>query len=152
MAPPERWFEDFVPGQVEEFGDFVMTLAEIIGFAARYDPQPFQIDPEAARASAFGELVASGWNTAAVAMRLMVDHFIPPNAALGSPGVDAVRWVKPVYPGDTLRMRATVIAAKPSSSKPDRGIATMRCEVFNQKDELVMHMQSMQMMGRRPAA
>ena len=85
-------------------------------------------------------------------MRLMCDSYLLETSSMGSPGVDEVRWVKPVYPGDTLRMRATVIAAKPSSSKPDRGMATMRWDVFNQKDELVMHMQGMQMMERRPAA
>ena len=150
MAPPERWFEDFVPGQVEEFGDFVMTLAEIIGFAARYDPQPFHIDPEAARASAFGELVASGWNTAAVAMRLMVDHFIPPNAALGSPGVDELRWTQPVKPGDRLRVRATIADARPSRSKPDRGIVHTAIEVLNQHDAVVMTSRVIGLFRARP--
>ncbi len=146
------YFEDFSVGRVFDSGTRQLSEQDILGFAREYDPQYFHTDPEAAKQSIFGGLIASGWQTVGVCMRLMCDSYLLETSSLGSPGVDAVRWVKPVYPGDTLRMRATVIAAKPSSSKPDRGIATMRCEVFNQKDELVMHMQSMQMMGRRPAA
>ena len=146
------YFEDFSVGRVFDSGTRQLSEQDILGFAREYDPQYFHTDPEAAKQSIFGGLIASGWQTVGVCMRLMCDSYLLETSSLGSPGVDAVRWVKPVYPGDTLRMRATVIAAKPSSSKPDRGMATMRCEVFNQKDELVMHMQSMQMMGRRPAA
>ena len=146
------YFEDFSVGRVFDSGTRQLSEQDILGFAREYDPQYFHTDPEAAKQSIVGGLIASGWQTVGVCMRLMCDSYLLETSSLGSPGVDAVRWVKPVYPGDTLRMRATVIAAKPSSSKPDRGIATMRCEVFNQKDELVMHMQSMQMMGRRPAA
>ena len=146
------YFEDFSVGRVFDSGTRQLSEQDILGFASEYDPQYFHTDPEAAKQSIFGGLIASGWQTVGVCMRLMCDSYLLETSSLGSPGVDAVRWVKPVYPGDTLRMRATVIAAKPSSSKPDRGMATMRCDVFNQKDELVMHMQSMQMMGRRPAA
>ena len=146
------YFADFSVGRVFDSGTRQLSEQDILGFASEYDPQYFHTDPEAAKQSIFGGLIASGWQTVGVCMRLMCDSYLLETSSLGSPGVDAVRWVKPVYPGDTLRMRATVIAAKPSSSKPDRGIATRRCEVFNQKDELVMHMQSMQMMGRRPAA
>ena len=146
------YFEDFSVGRVFNSGTRQLSEQDILGFASEYDPQYFHTDPEAAKQSIFGGLIASGWQTVGVCMRLMCDSYLLETSSLGSPGVDAVRWVKPVYPGDTLRMRATVIAAKPSSSKPDRGMATMRCEVFNQKDELVMHMQSMQMMGRRLAA
>jgi len=145
------YFEDFSVGRMFNSGTRQLSEQDILGFASEYDPQYFHTDPEAAKQSIFGGLIASGWQTVGVCMRLMCDSYLLETSSLGSPGVDAVRWVKPVYPGDTLRMRATVIAAKPSSSKPDRGMATMRCEVFNQKDELVMHMQSMQMMGRRPA-
>ena len=146
------YFEDFSVGRVFDSGTRQLSEQDILGFAREYDPQYFHTDPEAAKQSIFGGLIASGWQTVGVCMRLMCDSYLLETSSLGSPGVDAVRWVKPVYPGDTLRMRATVIAAKPSSSKPGRGMATMRCEVFNQTDELVMHMQSMQMMGRRPAA
>ena len=146
------YFEDFSVGRVFDSGTRQLSEQDILGFAREYDPQYFHTDPEAAKQSIFGGLIASGWQTVGVCMRLMCDSYLLETSSMGSPGVDEVRWVKPVYPGDTLRMRATVIAAKPSSSKPDRGMATMRCDVFNQKDELVMHMQSMQMMGRRPAA
>ena len=146
------YFEDFSVGRVFDSGTRQLSEQDILGFASEYDPQYFHTDPEAAKQSIFGGLIASGWQTVGVCMRLMCDSYLLETSSLGSPGVDAVRWVKPVYPGDTLRIRTTVIAAKPSSSKPDRGIVTMRWDVFNQKDELVMHMQSMQMMGRRPAA
>lgn len=146
------YFEDFSVGRVFDSGTRQLSEQDILGFAREYDPQYFHTDPEAAKQSIFGGLIASGWQTVGVCMRLMCDSYLLESSSMGSPGMDAVRWVKPVYPGDTLLIRATVIAAKPSSSKQDRGIATMRCEVFNQKDELVMHMQSMQMMGRRPAA
>ena len=146
------YFEDFTIGRVFDSGTRQLSEQDILGFASEYDPQYFHTDPEAAKQSIFGGLIASGWQTVGVCMRLMCDSYLLETSSLGSPGVDAVRWVKPVYPGDTLRMRATVIAAKPSSSKPDRGMATMRCNIYNQKDELVMHMQGVQMMGRRPAA
>jgi len=145
------YFEDFTIGRVFDSGTRQLSEQDILGFASEYDPQYFHTDPEAAKQSIFGGLIASGWQTVGVCMRLMCDSYLLESSSMGSPGVDEVRWVKPVYPGDTLRMRATVIAAKPSSSKPDRGIATMRCNIYNQKDELVMHMQGMQMMQRRPA-
>ncbi len=145
------YFEDFSVGRVFNSGTRQLSEQDILGFASEYDPQYFHTDPEAAKQSIFGGLIASGWQTVGVCMRLMCDSYLLESSSMGSPGVDEVRWVKPVYPGDTLRMRATVIAAKPSSSKPDRGIATMRCNIYNQKDELVMHMQGMQMMQRRPA-
>ena len=146
------YFEDFSVGRVFDSGTRQLSEQDILGFAREYDPQYFHTDPEAAKQSIFGGLIASGWQTVGVCMRLMCDSYLLESSSMGSPGMDAVRWVKPVYPGDTLRIRTTVIAAKPSSSKPDRGMVTMRWDVFNQKDELVMHMQSMQMMGRRPAA
>ena len=145
------YFEDFVAGRVFEGGKRQLTEQDIIGFAREYDPQYFHTDPEAAKKSIYGGLIASGWQTVGVCMRLMCDSYLLETACMGSPGMDEVRWLKPVFPGDTLRMSATVIAAKPSSSKPDRGMATMRWNIYNQKDELVMHMQGMQIMGRRPA-
>ena len=145
------YFEDFSVGRVFDSGTRQLSEQDILGFAREYDPQYFHTDPEAAKQSIFGGLIASGWQTVGVCMRLMCDSYLLESSSMGSPGMDAVRWVKPVYPGDTLRMRATVIAAKPSASKPDRGMATMRCNIYNQKDELVMHMQGMQMMEQRPA-
>jgi len=151
-SAPERWFEDFLPGDVAEFGDYPMTEAEIIAFAERYDPQAFHTDPVAAQGSVYGGLIASGWHTAAAMMRLLVDHAIPPNASLGSPGVDELRWLKPVRPHDRLRVRVTVQEAVASRSKPDRGVVRSFTEVLNQKGEVVMTLRSMVMYRRRPAA
>jgi acyl dehydratase len=151
MSGPVRFFEDFTPGLVLEGGDFEMTEAEILGFARRYDPQPFHLDHEAARASMFGELVASGWNTAAVAMRLMVDHFFGGGGSMGSPGIDELRWPCPVRVGDRLRLRATVEDARLSKSKPDRGLVHFRTEVLNQEGEVVMSMRGMAFFRSRAA-
>ncbi len=152
MPHQERWFEDFQPGDVAEFGDREMTQAEIVEFAARYDPQPFHTDPEAAKTTQFGGLIASGWNTAAVMMRLLVDHFIPREASLGSPGVDELRWLRPVRPGDRLRVRVSVQKSVPSQSKPDRGIVRLLIEVLNQDGAVAMSMRSMMLLRRRPPA
>ena len=136
--PDDRWLEDFRPGETAEFGDYEMTEADIIAFATRYDPQPFHTDPEGARASPFGGLIASGWHTAAAMMRLLVDHWVPPRASLGSPGIDELRWLIPVRPGDRLRVRVTVEEARRSRSKPDRGVVRSLTEVLNQDGAVVM--------------
>ncbi len=138
VHPRERYFEDYRSGEVFEFGDRLITAQEIIGFASDYDPQPFHLDDEAARHTPFGRLAASGWMTCAVGMRLLVDHFISRVSSLGSPGVDEVRWVRPVHAGDRLRMRVTVLEARRSKSKPDRGLMTCLNELYNQDDALVM--------------
>lgn len=151
MTTPTRWFEDFVPGMVTEFGTYELSEAEIIDFARRYDPQPFHTDPEAARESNFGGLIASGWNTSAVMMRMLVDHYVPANASLGSPGIDELRWTQPVRPGDVLRVRVTVQEATRSRSKPDRGVVRSLNEVLNQRGEVVMTMRGMVMLRARPA-
>ena len=145
------YFEDFTVDRVFESGTRRLSEADILGFAREYDPQYFHTDPEAAKKSIYGGLIASGWQTVSVCMRLMCDSYVLESSGMGSPGVDEVRWLKPVYPEDSLRMRATVIAAKPSASKPDRGTITLRWDIFNQKNERVMHMQGMQIMQRRPA-
>ena len=145
-----RWFEDFVVGDVAEFGDHAVTEAEIIGFAREYDPQPFHTDPEAARTSIFGGLIASGWNTAAIMMRQLVDHYVSAESSLGSPGVDELRWTQPVRPGDRLRVRVTVVETVKSRSKPDRGVVRGLTEVLNQRGEVVMSMQGMTMHRVRP--
>ena len=144
------YFEDFTVGRVFGSGTRQLSEADILGFAREYDPQYFHTDPEAAKKSIYGGLIASGWQTVGVCMRLICDSYLLEAASIGSPGVDEVRWLKPVFPGDTLRMNATVIAAKLSASTPDRGTATVRWDVYNQKNERVMHMQSMQIMQRRP--
>ena len=147
--PDRRFFEDYHEGNVYEFGTITISEPEIIEFARRYDPQSFHLDREKATASQFGGIIASGWHTISLAMRLYVDHYLSHESSLDSPGVDEIRWPKPVRPGDTLRIRITVLEARPSRSKPDRGIVRARVEAMNQKDELVLSMIVMSMLGRR---
>jgi acyl dehydratase len=134
----DRYFEDYLPGAVHEFGSVTIGEAEIIEFARRFDPQPFHIDPETAKQSAFGGLIASGWHTASLTMRLLVDHYVSRVASLGSPGVDEVRWRKPVRPGDILSVRVTILESKLSRSKPGQGTTRSLVEVLNQHREVVM--------------
>lgn len=134
----DRFFEDYQVGEIAEFGDYPITEQEIIEFASRYDPQPFHVDPQAAARTDFGGLIASGWMTGSIAMRLMVDHFISPNASVASPGLDEVRWLRPVRPGQRLRVRATVVEKRRSRSKPDRGAIQVLQEVMDQHGEVVM--------------
>jgi acyl dehydratase len=152
VPPDNRFFEDYTPGVVYEFGTITVTEAEIIEFAKQFDPQYFHIDPEKAAQSRFGGIVASGWHTVGLAMRMFVDHFVSHVASLASPGVDEVRWPNPVRPGDTLRIRVTILDARPSRSKTDRGIVRAKTEAMNQKDELVLSMVGMSIIGRRPQA
>jgi acyl dehydratase len=143
-------WEDFAVGSVREFGATTVTRDAIVAFARDFDPQPFHLDDDAARGSLFGGLCASGWHTAAMAMRLMCDDYLNRSASLGSPGIDNLRWTRPVYPGDTLGVRMTVLEARPMASKPDVGLMRSRWEVFNQHGEPVMHMEGWGMMRRRP--
>jgi acyl dehydratase len=145
-------FEDFRIGMVIEQPGPTLTEADILEFARRYDPQPFHSDQKAAKRSIYGGLIASGWQTVSLAMRMICDAYLLDAASLGSPGVNQVRWLKPVRPGDTLRLRMSVLEAKPSTSKPDRGTVLHRWEVFNQKDEAVMSMEGYGMFKRRNAA
>jgi acyl dehydratase len=140
--PPVRYFEDYVPGLAVDCGTFTIGEAEIIAFAKEYDPQPFHVDPAAAAAGPVGGLIASGWQTASLTMRLLVEHFISGETALGAAGVDEIRWPRPVRPGDTLRVRATVLDARRSRSKPDRGIVRSMTEIANQNGEIVMTMKA----------
>lgn len=142
-------FEDFVLGERVELGRVTVDEQEVIDFGKRYDPQPFHIDAEAAKQTLFGGLIASGWHTCAMGMRVLVDGSIGKAASLGSPGVDEIRWLKPVRPGDTLRFMRTVIEKKPSQSKPDRGAIYSLSEAFNQRDELVMTMKGWGLFKRR---
>lgn len=144
-----RYFEDLVIGNVLETASVTVTEEDIVQFAKRYDPQPFHIDKAAAEKSIYGGLIASGWHTASIAMRLMVDARAQ-SAGMGSPGIDELRWIKPVRPGDTLRVRWTLIEARRSRSKPDRGITRSKCEVFNQHGELVMSYIGMGLVKCRP--
>jgi acyl dehydratase len=145
----DRYFEDYVPGSVHEFGAIAVSAEEIIGFAQRYDPQDFHTDPEAAAKSRFGGLIASGWQTCGLMMRLYSDHYLTKNASLASPGIDELRWLVPVRPGDTLTMRVTVAEARRSKSKPDRGLVRSAIVVLNQQGEIVMTMLAMNLITCR---
>ncbi len=149
-----RYFEDYVPGLTVDCGAFSISEAEIIAFAKEYDPQPFHTDPVAAAAGPFGGLIASGWQTTSMMMRLLVEHFVSPESGLGAAGVDEIRWPKPVRPGDTLHVRATVMEARRSNSKPDRGIVRSLAEVTNQHGDTVMRVTAINFVRLRhhPAA
>ena len=146
------YWEDLRVGDSRQLGSHTFTREEIIDFARQFDPQPFHLDDEAARHSPFGQLVASGWHTTAICMRLVVDGFGAEGmASMGSPGVDEIRWLRPVRPGDTISLRTELIELTPSRSKPDRGSVRIRYELRNQHGELVMTMIGIGIFGRRPA-
>jgi acyl dehydratase len=149
--PSVLHWEDFPVGSVREVDGPTLSRDEIVDFAQRFDPQPFHLDEAAARQTHFGGLVASGWHTASLAMRMMCDAYLHRAASLGSPGVDKLRWTAPVRPGDTLRLRMTVLGARPSKSKPGVGLVESRWEVFNQRGELVLDMSGWGMFTRREA-
>ncbi len=145
----DRWFEDYVPGAVYEYGNVRLDEEDIIEFARRWDPQPMHVDPEAAARGHFGGLIASGWQTVAVMMRLLVDHFLSRVASIASPGIDELRWLHPVRPGDVLRIRVSVVDAARSRSRPERGMVRTLVEVLNQNDEVVMSLKAMNLMRCR---
>jgi acyl dehydratase len=145
-----RYFEDFHVGDVFDLGRTQVTAEEIIAFARQFDPQPFHLDPEQARDSIFGGLVASGWHTAALFMRLLVDGLLHETISMGSPGVDEIRWLRPLRPGDVLRAHFTVLECTPSKSRTNMGIVRSRSELFNQRDEVVMTVVGVHFVGRRP--
>lgn len=154
MSTPPRtirfWWEDFPAGSVREFGAKQVTRDAVIAFAAEFDPQPFHLDDEAAEASLFGKLSASGWHTCAMTMRMICDDHLLEAASLGSPGIDSLRWTKPVYPGDTLSVRLEVLEARPMGSRPEVGLLRQRWQVLNQQREVVMTMEGWGMIRRRP--
>lgn len=135
-----RYFEDYVPGFTVDCGSFSVSEAEIIAFAKEFDPQPFHVDPVGAADGPFGGIIASGWHTASLTMRQLVDHWVSPESSLGAAGVDEIRWPKAVRPGDTLHVRATIVEARRSKSKPDRGIIRSVAEVTNQDGDAVMRL------------
>jgi acyl dehydratase len=157
MNPPtlppidDRYFEDYPQGAVFEFGGVAVSAAEIVDFARRFDPQPMHLDAAAAAEGPFGGLIASGWHTAGIMMRLFVEHFLSGVASLGSPGIDELRWSRPVRPGDSLRLRVHVVEARPSRTQPDRGILRTFVEVLNQDDAVVMSLKPVNLLRRRPA-
>ena len=135
----ERWFEDYVTGTVQELGSVVVDEEEVVAFARQFDPQPFHLDKERAEQSTFGGLAASGWHTACMTMRLIVDCYLSDVSSEGSPGIDELRWLRPVRPGDQLTVTATVLEARRSRSRPERGIVRSQVETRNQDGEVVMH-------------
>jgi acyl dehydratase len=148
----DRHFEDYVPGTVVEVGSIAVSEAEVIDFGRRFDPQPFHVDPVQAARGPFGGLIASGWHTGSLMMRLLVDHFLPRTAGLGSPGLDELRWLAPVRPGNRLSLRITVLEASRSRSKPDRGMVRSLIEVLNEHREVVMTVKAMTLIRCRTAA
>ncbi|MGA6924104.1 MAG: MaoC family dehydratase [Desulfosarcina sp.] len=148
-APQERYLEDYVEGAVHEFGPVTITEDEIVQFGKKFDPQLFHTDPEGARQTVYGGLIASGWHTCSLFMRLFVNHYLPGPASLGSPGVDQLRWLKPVRPGDRLTLRITVHKVAPSRSKPDRGVLFSLCEMLNQERQIVSSMMAMNLIRYR---
>jgi acyl dehydratase len=155
-APATRhirhYWEDFEVGSVREFGRMEVKREAALAFAGDFDPQPFHLDDEAAAASLFGRLAVSGWHTCAMAMRMMCDGYLLESASLGSPGIDDLRWLKPVFPGDTLSMRLTVLSARPMNSRPGVGLVQSQWEVFNQHREAVLSMQGWGMYRMRGQA
>ena len=147
-----RYFEDFTPGQVIELGQRTIEKDEIIAFARQFDPQPFHTDEDAAKHSIFGGLIASGWHTGSLMMRMLYDGLVKDTMSMGSPGVDELRWLEPVRPGDLLSARMTVTECIPSRTKPDRGIVRSIIELRNQHGTVVVSSKGLSMFGRRPAS
>ena len=149
--PSPRYFDDFAEGQVFAFGRIEVTEAEALAFARRYDPQSIHIDKAAAAKGPFGGLILSGWQTASLMMQLFATHVLDDASSLGSPGIDELRWLKPVRPGDVLSLRVTVEEVRRSRSKPDRGMVRNHVEVLNQHGETVMTLKPMNLMRCRPS-
>jgi acyl dehydratase len=146
----QRWFDDYSVGEVFEIGSHPMTEERIVSFGREFDPQLFHVDPEAAAGTIYGGLIASGWHTGSVMMKLLATTVLGPSS-LGSPGCDTLRWKRPVRPGDVLTLRLPVLDVRPSTSKPDRGVVRCRCELVNQDGETAMSLDSMLLLSRDPA-
>ncbi|MEX5744743.1 MaoC family dehydratase [Massilia sp. X63] len=144
------YFEDFQPGQEIDLGARHVSEAEIIDFARQYDPQPFHVDPDAAAASIYGGVIASGWHTCSMMMRMVVDGLMCSSSSMGSPGLDGVRWLRPLRAGDTIRVRYLTTAVKASNSRPDRGVVWSKWIATNQHGEDVCTIEGMGMFGKRP--
>lgn len=147
----DRWFEDYTVGDVREYGSIALSEREIVEFARTYDPQRIHTDPEWAATGPFRGLIASGIQTIGVFMRLYADHYLTQCGSLASPGVDEVRWTRPVRPGDALRLRVETVETRLSRSKPDRGLVVSVCELWNQDDEVVLTQRVMNLVAVRPA-
>jgi acyl dehydratase len=150
MSTTSWYFEDFFPGQVIELGQRQVSEEEIIDFATRFDPQPFHVDPQAAAQSIYGGVIASGWHTCSMMMRLVVDGLMAASSSMGSPGLDGVRWLAPVRAGDTLSVRYETVTCRPSESKADRGVVWSKWVATNQHGVPVCTIEGMGMFRRRP--
>lgn len=149
-APPPRFFEDYPEGRVFDIGSILVEEEELLAFARRFDPQPFHIDAQAAARSPYGGIIASGWHTGSLMMRLLATHFLSPVSSLGSPGIDELRWPNPVRAGDLLSGRVSIQSARRSATKPDRGVVISLIEMRNQRDETVMSMRAVNLLRCRP--
>ena len=147
-----RYFEDVQVGDTERFGRYEVTREEIIEYARQFDPQPFHLDEEAARASIFGGLIASGWHTGAMFIRMVCDGMVPGSATSGAMGFDDLKWLKPVRPGDVLSVESVVREKVPSRGRPDRGLVKIESRISNQRGEVVMSLVSLVIFRRRPSA
>ncbi|MHB8246455.1 MAG: MaoC family dehydratase [Acidimicrobiales bacterium] len=148
----DRYFEDYAAGAIYEYGHVTVTEEDIIEFARRWDPQPIHTDPAFAVDGPFGGIIASGWHSGGILMQLFVAHYLSRVASLASPGIDELRWPIPVRPGDVLRLRTTIAEARPSRSKPDRGLVHTKAELFNQNDQCVVHLLPINILRRRKFA
>ena len=144
------FFEDFSPGAVEHYGAYPVTREEIVSFASQYDPQPMHLDEAAGAASMLGGLAASGWHVCSMLMRMIADHVLAGSSGMGAPGIDEVRWLKPVRPGDVLSVRQTVLSVRASQSRPDRGFVRFRFEVLDAGGTTVLEQVNTVIFGRRP--
>ena len=148
---PVLWYwDDFKAGTVREFGRWEVTRDAVLDFARQFDPQPFHLDDDAAAKSLFGRLAASGWHTCAMAMRMTCDEYLLDAASLGSPGLDKLAWPSPVFPGDVMRMRVTVLSTRPLTSRPGVGVVKSRSEMLNQRDELALMWEGAGFFRQRP--
>ena len=152
MIEPQYFWEDLQPGSVRELGSVTVTAAEIKEFAEDFDPQPFHVDEVAGKRSIFGNLCASGWHTCALAMRLTVTNFLNDSSSMGSPGLESLRWLKPVYPGDTLSLKHTITESRPLRKRPDIGLVRSQWDMTNQNGETVLQMDGYGMFRRRKPA
>lgn len=145
----DRYFEDYQPGAVYKYGYATVSEAEILEFAVSFDPQPIHTDRALAAAGPFGGLIASGWHTAGIMMRLLADHYLSKVASLASPGIDELRWPAPLRPGDSVHLRAEILAARASRTKPDRGLVRTRVQLISADGRDVLRLEAMNLFRRR---
>lgn len=148
-ATEKLYWEDLQPGTTRELGSVMPSTEEIIAFASQFDPQPFHMDEEAGQRSIYGGLCASGWHTCAMAMRLTVDNLLRNSSSMGSPGLESLKWLKPVYPGDTLTLKHTILESRPLRKRLNVGLVRSAWEMFNQEGEKVLYMEGYGMFKRR---